>query len=143
LTELHRAWVFAGGLVLGFSLLVDTARNADSDGAFLASQQILQHLGRFSSQAAQYHHILITFSDAINAYREQLNQERRKSKPRFVERILSLDQTGGGVGVSEFPEISSLDCSLGADPVTLGEDVTTYLPDPLTPQSVPSTGRKK
>ena len=137
LTERYRAWVFAAGLVLGFSLLVDSTKETDSDGAFLGSQQILQHLGRFSPQAAQYHHILTTFSDAIYAYREQLNHERRISKPRLVERILSLDQTSNGVGVSGPSELSSLDYPLGVESAALEEGVTTYLPDPLTPRSVP------
>lgn len=132
-----KAWVFAAGLVLGFSLLVDSAKKPDSDGAFLSSQRILQHLGRFSPLAAQYHHILTTFSDAIYAYREQLNHERRISKPRLVECILSLDQTSNGVGVSGPSELSSLDYPLGVEPAALEEGVTTYLTDPLTPRSVP------
>ena len=137
LTRFYRAWIFAAGLVLGFSLLVDTGTNTDSDGAFLSSQQVLQHLGRFSPQAAQYHHILATFSDAISVYKEQLNQERRKSKPRLVERILLLDQTGGRLGAPESSELSPHDCTLGGKSVALEDGVTTYLPDPLTPQSVP------
>jgi hypothetical protein len=138
LTRLYRAWVFAAGLVLGFSLLVDAGTKTDSNAAFLSSQQVLQHLGRLSPQAAQYHHILTTFADAISVYKEHLSQEKRKSKPQLVERILSMDQTGGRIEVPESSQLSLPDCTMVVEPIALdGGVATTYLPDHLTPQSVP------
>lgn len=86
-----RAWVFAAGLVLGFSLLADDASDGDTREAFRGSQHVLNILGRISAQAAQYHQILSTFSEAIDLYRRQKRSERIESRVPFVEQILSYD----------------------------------------------------
>ncbi|KAI1376815.1 hypothetical protein F4677DRAFT_445138 [Hypoxylon crocopeplum] len=131
-----KAWVFAAGLVLGFSLLVDTAANSDTNEAFLSSRQVLQHLGRLSPQAAQYHHILTAFSDAINVYKEQLSREKRKSRPLLVERILPLNRTDCNGGIQEPLQLPPPSSTVGGESADLEDEVTTFLPDALTPQAV-------
>lgn len=86
-----RAWVFAAGLVLGFSLLADDASDGDTREAFRGSQHVLHTIGRLSAQAAQYHQILSAFSEAIDIYRRQKRSERNESRVPFVEQILSYD----------------------------------------------------
>lgn len=88
-----RAWVFAAGLVLGFSLLADDTSDGDTREAFRGSQHVLSKLSRLSAQAAQYHKILCTFSDAIDIYRRQMRRERNESRIPFVEQILSYDNS--------------------------------------------------
>ncbi|KAB8074816.1 hypothetical protein BDV29DRAFT_190646 [Aspergillus leporis] len=86
-----KAWLFAAGLVLGFSLLAEGQTTSEVCDAFDGSCRLLGSLGHLSPQAAQYHQILTSFSEAIGVYREQLRHERRESRTPFVERILMLD----------------------------------------------------
>ncbi|KAE8152644.1 hypothetical protein BDV25DRAFT_60121 [Aspergillus avenaceus] len=93
-----KAWLFAAGLVLGFSLLAEGQANSEICDAFHGSRRLLGSLGHLSPQAAQYHSILASFSEAIDAYRERLRQERRESRTPFVQRILTLDPSDNANG---------------------------------------------
>ncbi|KAL5869311.1 hypothetical protein ACKVWC_010057 [Pyricularia oryzae] len=90
-----KAWIFATGLVLGFSLLVDEAKEAadasERREAFRSSLHILGELKRLSPQAGQYFGILSNFRDAIEQYRQRLLQEKREvsSQGSLVDRIFS------------------------------------------------------
>lgn len=87
--RIHRAWAFAAGLVLGFSLLADDPSDGDTREAFRGAQHVLRTLGRLSAQAAQYHQILAAFAEAIDVYRRQKRSEQRhESRVPFVEQIL-------------------------------------------------------
>lgn len=104
-----RAWIFAAGLVLGFSLLGDGEIRTESREAFHGSQRILWKLGRLSPQADQYYRILASFSETIDAYRRQLRCERSESKAPYVERILSLNTTNNAqAGQTVSPQLSLL-----------------------------------
>lgn len=146
-----RAWIFAAGLVLGFSLLVDDDSNSESHEAFRGSIQVLAFLGRLSAQAEQYHGILTSFSDAIDAYRKQLRRERNEARVPFVERILSLEKPsqpgtgGGGHGVTETqadgitklptPDFTTSDGSITGGGIWEGDDainsmsLSDFMPD--------------
>ncbi|OGM47024.1 hypothetical protein ABOM_003659 [Aspergillus bombycis] len=86
-----KAWLFAAGLVLGFSLLAEGQTTSEICDAFHSARRLLGSLGHLSPQAAQYHRILTSFSEAIDVYRERLRRERHESRTPFVERILTLD----------------------------------------------------
>jgi hypothetical protein len=90
----HRAWIFAAGLVLGFSILVHDGADTASRDAFKGAQRVLGSFRRLSAQADQYYHILANFSDAIDAYRAQVRRERRTATPALVERIFSMEPMG-------------------------------------------------
>ncbi|KAF7597225.1 hypothetical protein BBP40_008067 [Aspergillus hancockii] len=74
-----------------FSLLAEGQTTSEVRDAFDGSRRLLGSLGHLSPQAAQYHHILTSFSEAIDVYRERLRHERRESRTPFVERILTLE----------------------------------------------------
>ncbi|TLS27423.1 hypothetical protein PpBr36_04239 [Pyricularia pennisetigena] len=90
-----KAWIFAAGLVLGFSLLVeetqDAADTTERRDAFGSSLHILGELRRLSPQAGQYFGILANFRDAIEQYRQRLLQEKKAEASRgsLVDRIFS------------------------------------------------------
>ncbi|KAL1593330.1 hypothetical protein SLS60_010938 [Paraconiothyrium brasiliense] len=89
-----RAWIFATGLVLGFSLLVEDSHSfVQKRAAFLQSLHVLGELKRMSPQAEQYYNILLSFHQSIKSYREQLTREKQKSRPTLVDRIFLTDFT--------------------------------------------------
>ncbi|RAQ46321.1 hypothetical protein AFGD_000634 [Aspergillus flavus] len=93
-----KAWLFAAGLVLGFSLLAEGQTTSEICDAFHGACRLLGSLGHLSPQAAQYHRILTSFSEAIDVYRERLRRERHESRTPFVERILTLDPSSDANG---------------------------------------------
>ncbi|KAE8355619.1 hypothetical protein BDV28DRAFT_128549 [Aspergillus coremiiformis] len=90
-----KAWLFAAGLVLGFSLLAEGQTTSEICHAFHGARRLLGSLGNSSPQAAQYHRILTSFSEAIDVYRNRLRRERLESRTPFVQRILTLDPSRG------------------------------------------------
>lgn len=91
---LNRAWVFATGLVLGFSLLAEVGNSfAQKRAAFLKSLHVLGELKRMSPQAEQYYNILMSFHQSIKSYREQLDREKQESRPTLVDCIFLADFT--------------------------------------------------
>ncbi|KAJ4293702.1 hypothetical protein N0V90_008986 [Kalmusia sp. IMI 367209] len=88
------AWIFATGLVLGFSLLVEDGNDfPQKRTAFLKSLHVLGELKRMSPQAEQYYHILLSFHQSIKTYREQLNRERQEHRETLVDRVFLTDFT--------------------------------------------------
>ena len=131
---------------------MDTGASFETLEAFTGSREILGELGRLSPQAAQYHHILTAFSDAIGSYREQAKRERRASQTLFVDPILSVDAVpneavgdsvvvgGAAAGGTQLPtpEITVCDESSGpGDSGVRDEEVDPMLiSDFLTSQEV-------
>lgn len=84
----YRAWVFATGLVLGFSLLVEDDRHhSQRRTAFLKSLHVLGVLKQLSPQAEQYHRILSSFHQTIKAYKEQIHRENRAPQANLVDLV--------------------------------------------------------
>lgn len=94
---LLKAWMFAAGLLLGFSMFAQVEPVPEIDEAFQNAIAVLERLAQFSPQARHYFEILSTFSDAINTRREQLGRERRKKSDRFVSQIFTADFNAGNV----------------------------------------------
>ncbi|KAH8682636.1 hypothetical protein BX600DRAFT_506210 [Xylariales sp. PMI_506] len=92
-----QAWIFATGLVLGFSLLANDCDNEDNSGAFHGSLRVLSKIKRLSPQAEQYYGILVDFSDAIRAYKEQ-QRPPGASRRRLVERLFPPSPPQGSSG---------------------------------------------
>ena len=89
-TFFFRSWIFAAGLVLGFSLLAPEPSNVDQDPktSFMHSRQLLERLSRLSPQARRYHEILSHFGDAVERYERQRRREHPPPGPSYLERIL-------------------------------------------------------
>ncbi|RFU27094.1 hypothetical protein B7463_g9244, partial [Scytalidium lignicola] len=85
-----KAWVFAAGLVLGFSIFAEGEFRWDMEEAFASACAVLKTLAKLSPQAEHYRDILTQLSDAINNYRQQLAFERRHSNEQYVSRILTI-----------------------------------------------------
>ncbi|KAI6354084.1 hypothetical protein MCOR25_008753 [Pyricularia grisea] len=124
-----KAWIFATGLVLGFSLLVDEVKDAagatERREAFRSSLHILGELKRLSPQAGQYFGILANFRDAIEQYRQRLVQEKREESSRdsLVDRIFS-----------PLPSISVADRAQPQQPLEQHEEQLAGLSQMPTPE---------
>lgn len=106
-------------------MLSDDNSNAQAREAFNGSRRVLAWLARLSPQAAQYHEILSSFSDAIETYQAKLAREQQRSKVPLVERILSLDPSGG----LQDPQDTT-------SSIIGGFDATISVPDETTPTSL-------
>ncbi|KAI1840971.1 hypothetical protein JX266_012831 [Neoarthrinium moseri] len=125
-----KAWLFAAGLILGFCLLSDDSANAQTRDAFDGSCRVLGWLARLSPQAAQYHEILTSFSNAIETYRAKLARDQQRSKVPYVEKILSLDSSGTNTPLLP-----------GQIPVTMMDGVNSMIsaPDSQDTETTPSS----
>lgn len=82
--------MFAAGLVLGFSLLApDVPQNRGK--AFHNALRVLDFLGHLSPQAAQYHRLLTSFSQAIDSFKTNSPIEQHHAGAPYVERLLSFN----------------------------------------------------
>ncbi|KZL75267.1 C6 transcription factor [Colletotrichum tofieldiae] len=84
-----KAWLFSAGLVLGFSLLAPGVSQTRGR-AFHNALRVLDFLGHLSPQAAQYHRLLLSFSQAIDTFKSHSPVDHRQPRPPYVERLLSL-----------------------------------------------------
>jgi hypothetical protein len=92
--NIYRAWMFATGLVLGFSLLAeDVSNSSERRTAFLKSLHVLGELKRMSPQAEQYYGILSSFHQAIKSYKEQQHRNKHASRADLVDRVFLPDTT--------------------------------------------------
>ncbi|KAI8943672.1 hypothetical protein NX059_001656 [Plenodomus lindquistii] len=97
-----KAWIFATGLVLGFSLLAEDVGNmSERRTSFLKSLHVLGELKRLSPQAEQYYTILSSFHQAIKAYKEQQYRNRNAPRATLVDQIFLPDNTAD----LEVPEV--------------------------------------
>ncbi|KAG4432988.1 hypothetical protein IFR05_011532 [Cadophora sp. M221] len=86
-----KAWIFAAGLVLGFTLFANIEVSSEVENAFTGVRDVLKKLSHQSPQAEHYHDVLSSFSEAIVKRRKQIAQERRRATSQYVDRILVLD----------------------------------------------------
>ena len=91
-----RAWIFAAGLVLGFSLFPREEARHDIEDAFCKARRILEVLAELSPQAKHYHEILSNFAEAIARYQQRIAYERQGTGSQYVSQILSIDVDGPG-----------------------------------------------
>lgn len=91
-----RAWIFAAGLVLGFSLSTPNEAKAETENAFMGARLVLKKLSNSSPQAKQYYDILTSFSEAINIYRQQLMSEKSRKTNQYVDHTFMIDLTSDG-----------------------------------------------
>lgn len=87
----YRAWIFAAGLVLGFSLLAPPellGAIADTKRSFFHSHQLLENMSRLSPQARRYHEILSHFSDAVEQFQRQRRRQDHQTGSSYLEQIL-------------------------------------------------------
>lgn len=139
---IFRAWVFAAGLVLGFSLLAEDGTNSESHNAFYSARRLLSSLGQLSPQATQYYRILTSFSEAIDTYRRQLQCERRDARAPYVERILTLGPSVHGHRARQDIQRPAVSGAAVIDDSVAGEDnyegSTVSLSDPLSLPPLPA-----
>ncbi|KAL6704590.1 hypothetical protein ACN47E_008100 [Coniothyrium glycines] len=109
-----KAWIFATGLVLGFSLLgEDSNPSSDRRTAFLKSLHVLGLLKLHSPQAEQYYGILSHFHAAIKAYKEKLYRGRNMCEDSLVDRVFLPDMTLNFDGLgSSMPQLPSPDLTV-------------------------------
>jgi hypothetical protein len=93
--QIHRAWLFLAGFVLGFCLLVEEDNWPKPRQAFSRVRETLKKLSRLSSQAQQYYDILTGFSHAIELYRQQLLARQQLLSNPYVEQIMTFEEESG------------------------------------------------
>ncbi|EXJ53745.1 uncharacterized protein A1O5_12994 [Cladophialophora psammophila CBS 110553] len=93
-----KAWVFAAGLVLGFSMFVQGESRFDMDDSFNNAREVLRNLSVHSPQAEHYYEILSGFADVIQRHRQHLSREKRRFKNKYVDQILTLDVSPSAAG---------------------------------------------
>lgn len=87
-----RAWIFAAGLLLGFSSFASgTSSGWDSDEAFRNCRKALEKLAHFSPQAGHYHKILTSLSDAIGTYQRKLFEDRKRMTSQYMDQIFTAE----------------------------------------------------
>ncbi|KAL5341761.1 hypothetical protein BJX70DRAFT_395493 [Aspergillus crustosus] len=87
---LLKAWVFAAGLVLGFSMFAGEPRQ-DINESFNSACMILAEIASTSPQAQLYHSILTSFAEAVDVYRQRVEDERRRTVQHYMDQILVID----------------------------------------------------
>ncbi|EXJ65517.1 hypothetical protein A1O7_01858 [Cladophialophora yegresii CBS 114405] len=88
-----KAWVFAAGLVLGFSIFAQGDSRFDMDDSFSNAREVLRSLSAESPQAEHYYEILAAFADVIQQRRQHLSRGSRSSRNKYVDQILTFDIT--------------------------------------------------
>jgi hypothetical protein len=88
---MYRAWIFAAGLVLGFTLFANVESDSDTENTFARTRDVLKKLSYQSPQAKHYYDVLRSFFEAINKRRKQLARERRNCTSQYLDQILVLD----------------------------------------------------
>lgn len=88
---LLKAWIFAAGLLLGFALFAQSGENVEVEEAFRNAIAVLKMIAVLSPQAGHYWDILNKFSEAIQRYKHQLKDERRRLTNEYVDQIFTID----------------------------------------------------
>ncbi|KAK3717048.1 hypothetical protein LTR37_006103 [Vermiconidia calcicola] len=86
---LLKAWMFAAGLLLGFSLFAQGDSGGGTNEAFHHARAVLKKLAELSPQAAHYHDILTSFSESIEMYRRKLKDEKRRMTSRYLDQTFT------------------------------------------------------
>jgi hypothetical protein len=87
---LHRAWLLAAGLALGFSLLpYGQTLHPEAQGALASARNVLAILATRSPQAQRNSELLKDFSDAIDQYHaKSAPGEQRPGSSNLLEQIM-------------------------------------------------------
>jgi hypothetical protein len=129
---LRRAWVFAAGLLLGFSSFAQgTSSGWETDEAFRQSREALEKLAQYSPQAGHYYEILTSLSDAIGIYQRRLSDERKRLASQYMDQIFTSEPNK----LVEDPSLSaSVDSTIGFEPwsMTDGLDAGNLADLPMT-----------
>ncbi|RAL12945.1 uncharacterized protein BO97DRAFT_389401 [Aspergillus homomorphus CBS 101889] len=113
-----KAFVFAAGLVLGFSMFSQKEADPSLEETYDEALDILRMLSARSAQAAHYLEILSLLRNAIYEQRQRLAQHTQQSRSRYVSKLFSLNdrrlstQTHEGTVASaseQIPEPSQFD----------------------------------
>ncbi|KAM3413807.1 hypothetical protein BST61_g10490 [Cercospora zeina] len=104
---LLKAWMFAAGLLLGFSMFAQTEPVPEVETAFANAIAVLERLALISPQARHYYEILSTLSDAVTARREQLGRERRKKSNQYVSQLFTAVFHDGAAAAPSYTTPSS------------------------------------
>lgn len=97
---LVKAWMFAAGLLLGFSMFAAATTTPhqpvpEIDAAFQNALKVMEHLAKASPQARHYCEILDSFFDAIVQRREQVRCEKISGKNgerrKYVEQLFTAE----------------------------------------------------
>lgn len=89
--------IFAAGLVLGFSLLIqdisnpETILSPEAEGGLHAACVVLQRFARLSAEAQHDHRVLVNFSDAIRTYKQSLIDTRRDTSVQYIDPVFVID----------------------------------------------------
>ncbi|RAL05361.1 Zn(II)2Cys6 transcription factor [Aspergillus ibericus CBS 121593] len=86
-----KAFVFAAGLVLGFSMFSRREADPPLDQAYKEALEILRVLSDQSAQAAHYAEILSYLGNAVAEQRQQLMHHSQQNQSRYVSKLFSLD----------------------------------------------------
>ncbi|KAG9520784.1 hypothetical protein KCV07_g4155, partial [Aureobasidium melanogenum] len=125
-----KAWMFAAGLVLGFAIYVDDAVRRDIEEAFSEVRNVLKKLSGLSPQAEEYFEILSSFSDAINAHRDELSRKRRAANQQYVSQILTFESEQG-TNHSADTQMMEFSTSFNYDLSDMIDPLGPQLPDDL------------
>lgn len=87
---LIKAFVFAAGLLIGFSLFSSDSTDPDAQNAYRNAQTVLQQLSFLSPQAKHYHEILKDFSEATVKYHRQKQSRKRRATNQYLDHIFDL-----------------------------------------------------
>lgn len=89
--------VFAAGLVLGFSLLIqdfgnpDTILSPEAESGLQAACVVLQRFARLSAEAQHDHRVLVNFSEAVRTYKQSLMDTRRDTGVQYIDPVFVID----------------------------------------------------
>ena len=132
-----RAWVFAAGLVLGFSLFVQgTGSTNEIEEAYDAAREVLKKISYLSPQARHYHERLTHFSEATAKHQKRHVEQRRKSLNPYVSQIFTIDIDQPEDQTYPSPNLGSVDQSTAGVDLTndlfgINEYPTMQLEDPM------------
>ncbi|RAK73216.1 Zn(II)2Cys6 transcription factor [Aspergillus fijiensis CBS 313.89] len=86
-----KAFIFAAGLVLGFSMFSQKEAGALHEETYDDALDILRMLSERSAQAAHYLEILSLLKNAVYDQRQRLAQNAQQTRSRYVSKLFSLN----------------------------------------------------
>lgn len=89
--------IFAAGLLLGFSLLVqdshspETILSHEAGNGLQGACLVLKRFSRLSAEAKHDHRVLVNFSEAVRTYKQRLMNTRRNSSNPYIDPVFTID----------------------------------------------------
>lgn len=90
LTKSSRAYAFAAGLILGFSLFAQQEDRYSKEQSLNGVREVLKKLSESSPQARQYYDILTAFSEAVSRHHQKISADRRRLSNKYVSQMMSM-----------------------------------------------------